>query len=424
MGQTISIVVFLVVIIAIISEKIHRATAAVCGAVFLLMVHILDVEKAISYIDFNTIGVLIGMMMFVTVVKASGMFEYIAIKTAKLAKGDPWRIMMFFMIVTAVLSAFLDNVTTVLLIGPMTISISNMLGLNPVPFLLSQILSSNIGGTATLIGDPPNIMIGSAANLSFMDFIENTAPIVVIMMIAFILLTKMAYGRKMSVNEEAIARVMALDEKKAILNPSLLIKSSIMIVLVLLGFMLHSVIHMESSVIALAAGSIMLLIGKEDAEEIISEIEWTTLVFFTGLFVVVGGLVETGVVDRLANTIITLTADSPVLTMLVLLWASALLSSILDNIPFVATLIPLIIAMGNSGIDVAPLWWAISLGACLGGNGTLIGASANVVLSGISAKHGHPITFKEFLKVGFPVMIFTIILSTIYLLLRFSLFYN
>lgn len=418
---TISIIVFLAVIIAIVSEKVHRAAAAVAGAVVLLLIHVLDVEGAIGYIDFNTIGVLVGMMMFVSVIKCSGMFEYIAIKTAKIAKGNPWKIMMMFIIVTAVLSAFLDNVTTVLLIGPMTISIASILELDPVPFLLTQILASNIGGTATLIGDPPNIMIGSAAGLSFMDFILNTAPAVVIIMIVFIFMAKVIYGKKMIVSDEAINRVMLLDEKKAIEDHGLLTKSVFMIILVVVGFMLHSVIHIESSVIALSAGTIMLLIGKQDVDEIIAQVEWTTIVFFTALFVVVGGMVETGVIDSLANIIINLTADKPVLTMLILLWASALLSCILDNIPFVATLIPLIIAMGNSGINVEPLWWAVSLGACLGGNGTLIGASANVVLSGISAKHGHPITFNKFLKVGFPTMIMSVIISTVYLVVRFGL---
>ena len=418
---TISIIVFLAVIIAIVSEKVHRAAAAVAGAVVLLLIHVLDVDSAIGYIDFNTIGVLVGMMMFVSVIKCSGMFEYIAIKTAKIAKGNPWKIMMMFIIVTAVLSAFLDNVTTVLLIGPMTISIASILDLDPVPFLLTQILASNIGGTATLIGDPPNIMIGSAAGLSFMDFILNTAPAVIIIMIVFIFMANVIYGKKMIVSEAAINRVMLLDEKKAIEDQALLKKSVVMILLVVAGFMLHSVIHIESSVIALAAGTIMLLIGKQDVDEVIAQVEWTTIIFFTALFVVVGGMVETGVIDSLANIIINLTADKPIMTMLILLWASALLSCILDNIPFVATLIPLIIAMGNNGINVEPLWWAISLGACLGGNGTLIGASANVVLSGISAKHGHPITFNKFLKVGFPTMIVSVIISTVYLVVRFGL---
>lgn len=421
MSQTIAIAIFLIVIIAIISEKVHRAAASVAGAVALMLFHILDVESAVSYIDFNTIGVLVGMMIFVAVVKCSGIFEYIAIKTAKVAKGDPWKIMMMFVIVTAVLSAFLDNVTTVLLIGPMTISITSILGLNPVPFLLTQIMASNIGGTATLIGDPPNIMIGSSAGLSFMDFILNTAPIVVVIMFVFIFMIKMIYGKKMSVAQSAIEQVMLLDEKKAIEDPILLKKSIIMIALVVLGFMLHSVIHIESCVVALTAATVMMLIGKQDVENIIAEVEWTTIVFFTGLFVVVGGLVETGCIDKLAKIIISVSADKPIMTILILLFASALLSCILDNIPFVATLIPLIIVMGENGVDVMPLWWAISLGACLGGNGTIIGASANVVLTGISAKHGHPISFNQFLKLGFPTMIISVLISAVYLVLRYGI---
>ena len=421
MSQTIAIAIFLIVIIAIISEKVHRAAASVAGAVALMLFHILDVESAVGYIDFNTIGVLVGMMIFVAVIKCSGIFEYIAIKTAKIAKGDPWKIMMMFVIVTAVLSAFLDNVTTVLLIGPMTISITSILGLNPVPFLLTQIMASNIGGTATLIGDPPNIMIGSSAGLSFVDFILNTAPIVLVIMVVFIFMIKMIYGKKMDVAQSAIEQVMLLDEKKAIEDPVLLKKSVIMIGMVVLGFMLHSVINVESCVVALTAATIMMLIGKQDVENTIAEVEWTTIVFFTGLFVVVGGLVETGCIDKLANIIISVSADKPIMTILILLFASALLSCILDNIPFVATLIPLIIVMGESGVDVMPLWWAISLGACLGGNGTIIGASANVVLTGISAKHGHPISFNQFFKLGFPTMIISVLISAVYLVLRYGM---
>lgn len=420
MQSTIAIGIFAIVMVAIISDKVDSTAASVAGAVLLLLSHILTVEKAVSYIDFNTLGLLIGMMLFVSVVKASGMFEYIAIRSAKMAKGNPWKIMMLFMIVTACLSAFLDNVTTVLLIGPMTISIAGILKINPVPMLLTQILASNIGGTATLIGDPPNIMIGSAAKLSFLDFIKNTAPVVVVIMIILVLVFKFIYGEKFSVNSDAVSEIMALDEKKSISDMSLLIKSVIMIVLVVIGFITHNLLKIESSVIALTAGTVMLLIGKQDVEDIIHEVEWSTIMFFSSLFVVVGGLVETGVVNKLAHLIVEYTADSPILVMLVLLWASALISAVLNNIPFIATLIPLIMAMGKSGIDITPLWWTISLGACLGGNGTLIGASANVLLSTISTKHGFPITFKSYMKVGFPVMILTIFISTIYLLLRFS----
>ena len=420
MEEIIAIVIFLVVIVAIMTEKVHRTAVALAGAVLLMLSHILTVDKAVGYIDFNTIGVLIGMMLFVAVVKNSGIFEYIAIKAAKLAHGNPWKIMVAFMVITAVLSAFLDNVTTVLLVGPMTITIARMLKVNPVPFLMTQILASNIGGTATLIGDPPNIMIGSAAGLDFIDFITNTGIVAVFVIAALVLTLKFVYKSKLAADAEAIKSVMELDENKAIEDKALLYKSIVVMILVVVGFMFHSQLGIESATVALTAAAIMLVIGKQNVDYIIGEVEWTTILFFAGLFIVVGGLDETGVIGQLAKLVIDMTKGHAIMTMMVLLWASALLSSVLDNIPFVATLIPLVLALGESGIDVTPLWWAISLGACLGGNGTLIGASANVVLSGISGKHGYPISFKEYTKVGFPVMIMSVVLAMIYLLIRYA----
>ena len=418
--EIIAIIVFLLVIIAIMTEKVHRTAAALVGAVLLLMTHVLTVDKAVSYIDFNTIGVLVGMMVFVAIVKNSGVFEYVSIKAAKIAHGDQWKIMVLFMLTTAILSAFLDNVTTVLLVGPMTITIARILKVNPVPFLLTQIFAANIGGTATLIGDPPNIMIGSAAGLDFMDFVANTGVVVVIIMIAMVVVMRFIYGRKMSADAEAIQSVMDLDEEKAIEDRSLLYKSIVVMILVVFGFIFHSQIGFESATVALAAAAIMLVIGKQNVEYIVSEVEWSTILFFIFLFVVVGGLDETGVIGQLAQVVLNATEGHEVMTMLILLWASALLSSVLDNIPFVATLIPLVLELGENGVDITPLWWAISLGACLGGNGTLIGESANVVLSGISNKHGYPITFKTYTKVGFPIMLMTIVISMVYLLIRYA----
>lgn len=420
-NEIISIVIFLLVMVAIVSEKVHRAVASLAGAVILLVTHVLTVDSAIEHVDVNTIGVLVGMMLFVAVVKNSGLFEYIAIKSAKLTHGKPWAIMAVFAIITAVLSAFLDNVTTVLLVGPMTLAITSILKVNPVPFLLTQILASNMGGTATLIGDPPNIMIGSEAGLGFADFILNTAPVIVIIMAASLLCFYLMFGRKLKVSDDAMQAVMELDENRAIKDKSLLIKSVVMIGLVVIGFMFHSSLGMESCTIALLATVIMMIVGKQDVEDVIMGVEWSTILFFIGLFVVVGGMEETGVIDQLATLLIGMTGGNMVLTMLIILWVSAIVSSFLDNIPFVATLIPMILAIqAESGMDVTPLWWALSLGACLGGNGTLIGASANVVLSGISNKNGYPITFMSYLKVGFPMMILSVAISMVYLLLRFA----
>ncbi|HIU25585.1 MAG TPA: ArsB/NhaD family transporter [Candidatus Copromorpha excrementigallinarum] len=421
MGEaTISVIIFVIVMIVIITEKINRAVVAVGGAVLLFITGVLTVDSGAGYIDYNTIGVLVGMMLFVSVVKNSGLFEYMAIKAAKVAKGSPAKMMVIFVVITAVLSCMLDNVTTVLLIGPMTFAITRELEINPVPYIITQILASNIGGTATLIGDPPNIMIGSAAGLTFMDFIANNGIIIAVVLAVTILCFLFIFRKDFSVSSHHISRVMAMDERELIKDRALLHKSVVMIVLVALGFIFHGNLGVDSSVIALAAAIIMMIIGRQPAEDTILDVEWTTIIFFVALFVVVGGMVETGVIDRLANIIVDVTGGEMVMAMLIILWVSALLSSTLDNIPFVATMVPLIASMGESGMDVMPLWWALSLGACLGGNGTIIGASANVVLTGISAKNGHPISYMQFLKVGFPMMIISIILCTGYLLLKYA----
>lgn len=418
-SQIVSIAVFVVVMFAIMTEKLHRSLAAIVGAMLVLALHVLPFDAAMEHIDFNTLGVLLGMMLFVSVVKLSGMFEFLAIKAARLAKGEPWKVMLLFVLLTAVLSAFLDNVTTVLLIGPMTLTVCKLLDVNPIPFFMTEILASNIGGTATLIGDPPNIMIGSAAGFTFFDFILYDAPAVVVILAAVLVVFYFLYGRKMQVNEEHRARIMELDEHAMIKNKRLLKQSYVMIGLVVVGFMAHGALGLESSVIALGAAGIIMLISGESIEEALANVEWTTLAFFAGLFVIVGAMAETGVIEMLAHALIDATGGNVFVTMLVLLIGSAVISSFLDNIPFVATMIPILLAMESSGMDVTPLWWAVSLGACLGGNGTLIGASANVVLSDISKKNGHEITFVQFLKIGFPIMLLTVAIAGLYLVVRF-----
>ena len=419
--EVIAIVVFVVVIGLIISEKVNSAAAALAGAMALVVTGVMSAHRALSYIDFNTIGLLVGMMVLVAIIRQSGLFEYVAIKAAKMVHGDPWKIMIAFILLTAILSGILDNVTTVLLVGPMTIAIAKMLEINPVPFLMTQILASNIGGTATLIGDPPNIMIGSAANLSFVDFLKNTGVAVILVIVFMIVMMRFVYKKEIEVEGLDTSKIMNLDPDKAITDKPLLIKGVVVIVLVILGFIFHDQIGMETSVIALTAAAVMLIIGGVNVDNAIQDVEWTTIAFFMALFVVVGGLTETGVIKQVAAVIIERTAGHPVMMMLILLWASALLSSFLNNIPFIATLIPLVLALKADGMDAEPLWWAISLGACLGGNGTMIGASANVVLSDISTKHGYPITFKSYLRVGMPFMLGSVFISMVFLLVKYAI---
>ncbi len=416
----IAIIVFIIVMALVASEKIHRGTAALLGAVILLITGIMSFNEAMAQIDFNTIGVLVGMMLFVGVAKGSGLFEYIAIRAAKISQGDPWRVTVYFAIITAVFSAFLGSVTTVLLVGPMTYLICKMLDINPIPLFLLEILASNIGGTATLIGDPPNIMIGSATGLDFNDFILNDGPVVVIILVAVILYFRILYYRTMKARPENIRALQELDAREAIKDPSLFRKSIIMIIVIILGFMFHGILNIESSVVALAGAGIMLVISGIDLDEAVGEIEWSTIGFFLGLFIVVGGLAVTGVLNILAEWLVNTTNGSKVIGILLVLWISAFVSAILDNVPYAATMIPVLLAMQANGVDVSALWWALSLGTCLGGNGTLIGASSNVVLSQISKRQGYTITFIHYLKVCFPLMIITVIIATVYCLVRYA----
>lgn len=418
-SQIIAVAVFAIVLGLIMAERLNRALAALLGAVILLGLHVVTFEQALDHIDFNTLGVLLGMMMFVAVVRLSGVFEFLAVSCARLAKGRPWRIMLLLVLLTALLSAFLDNVTTVLLIGPMTLTLCRLLRLSPVPFFLTEIMASNIGGTATLVGDPPNIMIGSAAGFTFADFLAYDAPAVILILAAMLAAFYVLYGRKMTVTPDDLDAVMALDPAGYLKDRRLAAVSAAMTVLVVAGFMAHGALGLESSVIALGAAGLILLISRTGIDQALSQVEWTTLAFFLGLFVIVGALTETGVIALLANGLASLTGGDVFLTMMVLLVGSALVSSFLDNIPFVATMIPILLAMGSSGMDVTPLWWAVSLGACLGGNGTIIGASANVVLADISRKNGHEITFAQYLKTGFPLMALSVAIAAAYLALRF-----
>lgn len=405
-----ALLVFIFTYALIISERIHRTVAAMVGASIVLLANIVPWERVPIFLDLDTILLLAGMMIIVNTTRMSGLFEYIAIKTSKLAKGEPIRVLLLFSIVTALVSAFLDNVTTVLLLTPMLLYISKLMEINPLPFLLSEIFASNIGGTATLIGDPPNIMIGSAAGLSFNEFISNMGPIALLDLVVMIIIVYFAYREVLRVSEEKKERILrtldSLDERAAIRDLALFRKSIITIFVVIALFFVHDRLGVEPAVVALFGASLLLLWSRENPEGILEKVEWATLFFFGGLFILVGSLVETGFIEQIARWMMSYMHGEGE-AMLIIAWFSAFASAIIDNIPFTATMIPLIKAMGTS-LDTYPLWWALSLGACLGGNGTAIGASANVVVIGIAAKEDIKITFVNFLKMGIIVMTLTV----------------
>lgn len=409
--------IFIAIYGLIISEKVNRAAVAVFGAAVMVLLGVVSESNVVGFIDFGTIGLLIGMMVIVNIMKKTGIFEFMAIRAAKRAKADPWMIMVLFSVITALASAFLDNVTTILLIAPVTFVITETLKIDPYPYIIIEVLMANIGGTATLIGDPPNIMIGSANGIGFVEFITNLGPVVLVITLVTLLIMKFTIGKKLRVSEENKKKIMKMDDSTAIRDHKLLTKSLVVLVATVLGFMFHSALHLESATVALSGGAILLFISGTDPEDIFMEIEWTTIFFFISLFVLVGGLEEAGIIEWFANAILNATQGNLTLTLLLLLWGSALLSSFLDNIPFVATMIPLIQSMGEiSGMETMPLWWALALGACLGGNGTMIGASANVVACGMLEKKNHKVNFFEYMRFAFPLMLVSIVISTIYLM--------
>ena len=420
----VAIVIFVVAYALIISEKIHRTIVGIFGAMLMILFGVLSQEMAIHHIDFNTLGLLMGMMIIVNITSETGLFNFLAVWAAKKVKARPIALLLALSALTAVCSGLLDNVTTVLLTVPVTFSITKQLRVDVKPYLISQIFCSNIGGTATLIGDPPNIMIGSAVGLNFMDFIFNLTGICIIIFLVVELFIIWLYGKGLRTKPELQAEVMRMDASKEITNHKLLKKCLFVIFCTIALFILHSSLHLETATAALSgAGLLLLLTARRDEAfiaKILSKIEWLAIFFFAGLFVLVGGLVETGVIKMLAQEAINITNGDITTTAVLILWMSAIASSFIDNIPFVATLIPLIQDMGNMGLtNLDPLWWSLSLGACLGGNGTLIGASANVVVASMAAKRGVIITFVGFLRIAFPVMLLTIVIANIYVFLRY-----
>lgn len=422
----IAIGVFTVVYLLIATEKVNRVAAALVGAGVVVAVGAMNADDAFfsneTGIDWNVIFLLFGMMVIVGILKLTGVFEYVAIWAAKKAKGKPFRVLALLSVITAVASAGLDNVTTVLLVAPVTLVVTERIGVRPVPYLIAEALASNIGGTATLVGDPPNLIVASKSGLGFNDFLINLGPIVVLMLIAFVALSRVLFAKDFVADPARVAEVMALDEKEAITNRPLLIRSLIVLGLVLVGFTLHGVLHLEPSLIALLGAGLLIAVSRLPARSYLVDVEWETLLFFAGLFVLVGSLVKTGVIRQMADAMAVATGDSVPAAMMLLLWGSAVLSAIVDNIPFVATMAPIVSELTASGPFAGNqgLWWALVLGADLGGNATAIGASANVVVAGIAKREGHEISFWEFTRYGAVVALVTLLIATPYLLLRYG----
>ena len=410
-------------------EKIPKVTIALLGGALTIVLGLVSQTKAlgdginphyfINFIDFNVIFLLVSMMVIVSITTRSGVFNWIANELLKFTKGHPVKVLCALGLFTAVTSAFLDNVTTVILIMPITFAIAKKLDIDPIPFLLTEIFSSNIGGTATLIGDPPNIIIGSAGGLSFIDFIKELTPVILVIMCVVLTVLAFVFRKKLHASQDKMDEVAKIDNSHAITDKALMIRSTLILALVILGFMSHDVTHIETCVVAMLGASILLIFEKPN--EILQDVEWNTIFFFIGLFIIIGGLEASGGIKLMAEWILKVTQGSQAATSMIILWASGVISGIIDNIPYTATMAPMLVEIEKTmGATYAyPLWWALSLGACLGGNMTIIGAAANVIVSENAAKSGHPISFMRFLKYGVGVVAISLTISTVYIYFRF-----
>lgn len=411
-------IIFLITFALIVSERIDRTVVALLGGVAMIIFGVLQQEQAFHAIDWNVIFLLTGMMIIANVLRETGIFQWTAIKAVKLGGGNPFRILIILSIITAISSALLDNVTVVILVAPVTLFVAASLGMSPFPFLIAEILASNIGGAATLIGDPPNILIGSAAGIDFLTFALNMAPIALIILAAFLCLCWFLFRRDMREVHTRSIDIDALEAQALITDHRLLSKALVVITAVMIGFLVHGMFHLEPATIALTGAAILLLWGRSNTEHILREVEWTTLFFFIGLFITVEAIVQVGIVERVAQSVLRLTGDSIELTSMLLLWISAIGSGVLDNIPYTATMIPIVENLQQT-LPADPLWWSLALGACLGGNATLVGASANVVVANLAKRTGHPISFMHFMKYGLLTTAMSIGLASMYVWLRY-----
>jgi Na+/H+ antiporter NhaD/arsenite permease-like protein len=411
--------VFLVAYGLIASERFDRTLIALLGGLLVVILGIVDQEEAFAAIDFNVIFLLAGMMVLAGGLSKTGFFEFVAGHAIHLSRGQPFRLLIILSLLTAVLAAVLDNVTTVVLLTPVTLSIARTLKVSPFPYLISQIFASNIGGTATLIGDPPNILIGSAAGLDFGAFLANLAPVVVLIMVAFVGIMWVAFGRGMEDDADRLDVLATVDPSAAIKDRPLMIRALTVLGLTLVGFLFHSVLGLEAATIALLGATVLMLVGPLDPHEALRDIEWNTLFFFVGLFMLIEAVVHVGIVGGVADTLADTAGGNLTIATMGILWFSAIASAIVDNIPYTATAIPIVERLIEGGLDGAVLWWALALGACLGGNLTIVGASANIVVANLAARDGHPITFMQFFRYGLGVVVASLLISTVYLWFRY-----
>ena len=419
MDTWITAAVFVVVYGLIVIDRWDRTLLAMIGGLLVVLLGILDQQQAFAAVDLNVIFLLVGMMVIAAVLAKTGFFDWLAIRSVRLSDGHPIRLLLILSLVTAIVSAFIDNVTTVVLMTPITLSVAKRLEISSKPYLIALIFASNIGGTATLIGDPPNILIGSAAGLGFDAFLTNLAPVVVLVFIVFCAIMWLSFRTHLRVPDERRLAAVERTEENTIKDRGLLVRALIVTGATIVGFLLHSVLGIQPATVALLGAAVLMLVGGLDVHRTLKEVEWSTLFFFVGLFILVEALIKVGIIGSIADELARLTAGQAAVATLGTLWFSAAVSAVVDNIPYTATAIPIVERLGAGGIPIEPLWWALALGACLGGNLTIVGASANVVVANISDRAGEPIRFVEFVKYGTAVVVASLVICTAYLWVRY-----
>jgi Na+/H+ antiporter NhaD/arsenite permease-like protein len=406
--------IFLVTYAIIVSERVHRTAAALLGGMLMIVLGVVPQEEAFHALDLNVIFLLTGMMMIAFLLGQTGVFQWLAVKAVILGKGKPLAVMLIIAVITAIASALLDNVTVVVLIAPVTLFVASTLGMSPIPFLITEVMASNIGGAATLIGDPPNILIASAADIDFAPFVVNMGPPILLILLLYLPIAAWQFKDQLDVSPERRQAVLRLDTEELISDPLLLRRSLVVLGLVMVGFLVHGQLHLEPATIALSGATLLVIWTRRDPTEILEHVEWATLMFFIGLFITVEALVSVGLIGRIADSLLQITQGDQQVTTIFMLWFSAFASGLVDNIPYTAAMIPLIENLGLS-MDIVPVWWALALGADLGGNLTLVGASANLVVASLAERSGNKISFMQFLRYGLPVVFVSLVISTIWL---------